>query len=104
MDFSILEEFEKQVDMSQKRFFISERLTGLFIYKLMQNPKMKYKRLPIAFLEEPANVPIAIYAEKGEELTTAVNLYSILRNKGDYNSYSIYIFVKKDRLDMLNKR
>ena len=95
--FSILEEFEKQVDMTQKRFFISERLTGLFIYRLMQNKKMKYKTLPIAFLEEPANVPIAIYAEKGEELTTAVNLYSILNNKGDYNSYSIYVFCEKER-------
>ena len=102
--FSILEEFEKQVDMSQKRFFISERLTGLFIYKLMQNQKMKYKRLPIAFLEEPANVPIAIYAEKGEELTTAVNLYSILRNKGDYNSYSIYIFCEKRQVGYVEQK
>ena len=96
--FSILEEFEKQVDMTQKRFFISERLTGLFIYRLMHNKKMKYKTLPIAFLEEPANVPIAIYAEKGEELTTAVNLYSILSNKDDYNFYSIYVFCKKERI------
>ena len=96
--FSILEEFENQIDMAQKRFFISERLTGLFLYRLMKNKEMKYKKLPIAFLEEAVNVPIAIYAEEGEELTTAVSLYSILNNKSDYNSYSIYVFCEKERV------
>lgn len=66
----------------------------------MKNKEMKYKKLPIAFLEEAVNVPIAIYAEEGEELTTAVSLYSILNNKSDYNSYSIYVFCEKKELHM----
>ena len=45
--FDILEEFETRVDTSEKRFFISERLTGIFIANLMENKKLKYKVLPL---------------------------------------------------------
>lgn len=92
--FSILQEFENRVDMSQKRFFISERLTGLFIYNLMQQKELKYKTLPIAFLEEPAKVPIALYADDEEPAATAIDLMSILQNKDDYSSYELHIFCK----------
>lgn len=92
--FSILQEFEKRVDMSQKRFFISERLTGLFIYNLMQNEELKYKTLPIAFIDEPTKVPIALYADEEEPTTTAIDIMSILQNKDDYSSYDLHIFCK----------
>lgn len=90
--FPILQEFENRVDMSQKRFFISERMTGLFVYNLMQNKELRYKSLPIAFIDEPVRVPIALYVEEEEPVTAAVDIMSILRNKDDYNSYDLHIF------------
>lgn len=92
--FSILQEFENRVDMSQKRFFISERMTGLFIYHLMQKEELKYKTLPIAFIDEPVRVPIALYVDETEPTTAAIDLMSILKNKDDYNSYDLHIFCK----------
>ena len=49
--FDILGEFEKRVDINEKRFFISERLTGLFIFKIMKDELLKYKILPISFFK-----------------------------------------------------
>lgn len=92
--FAILQEFENRVDMSQKRFFISERLTGLFIYHLMQKEELKYKTLPIAFIDEPTKVPIALYADEEEPTTTAIDIMSILQNKDDYSFYDLHIFCK----------
>ena len=92
--FSILQEFEKRVDMSQKRFFISERLTGLFIYHLMQDNSLKYKTLPIAFIDEPIKVPIALYVDKEQPTTAAIDIMSILKNKDEYNYYELHIFCK----------
>ena len=55
--FDILNEVEKQIDVSEKRFFISERLTGVFIAKLMKDVSLKYKIIPISFIDEPATIP-----------------------------------------------
>ncbi len=33
--------------------FIFERLTGFYLYKLMQNPDLKYLEVPVAEIEPP---------------------------------------------------
>ena len=48
--FSILKEFEKRVDTTDKRFFISERLTGVYIAKHMKDEKLKYQVVPISII------------------------------------------------------
>lgn len=102
--FSILQEFENRVDMSQKRFFISERLTGLFIYNLMQKKELKYKILPIAFVDEPVKVPIALYVDEEEPSTAAIDIMSILRNKDDYSFYDLHIFCKESAKDTIETK
>ena len=90
--FSILEEFEKRVDMTEKRFFISERLTGLYIARLMEDSSLKYKKLPIAFIDEPAEIPVALYLDRQTMQKTAISVHSIMRNSDGYNSYHFYLF------------
>ena len=90
--FSILEEFERRTDSSEKRFFISERLTGIFVARLMEDKSLKYKKLPIAFIDEPAKIPVSIYLDPEEPLPTALTIESIGRNSDGYNSYIFYIF------------
>ena len=89
--FSILEEFEKRRDMSEKRFFISERLTGIFVAGLMKNKELKYKTLPIAFIDEPVDIPIVLYADEDTETDAAVFLKSLMVKKDDFSRYSLFI-------------
>ncbi|MBQ9760439.1 MAG: DUF4422 domain-containing protein [Clostridia bacterium] len=57
--FPILEEFARCVDMSEKRFFISERLTGIFVAKMQVEGK---KTLPLAsvFVQSEYRIPVAM--------------------------------------------
>lgn len=89
--FSILEEFEKRVDMSEKRFFISERLTGIFVAKLMENPNLKYKALPIAFIDERTDIPVAINVSSFSVQEAAISIQSIINTSDGYNSYHFYL-------------
>lgn len=57
--FDILFEFEKLVNMSEKRMFISERLTGIFIQNKI-NQGLNYGRLPITLIKEPLTIPIVV--------------------------------------------
>lgn len=94
--FSILGEFEKRVDVSEKRFFISERLTGIFIAHLMKDKEKKYKTLPIAFIEEPVDIPIALSISEENSISSATIMTSILTNSKAYNSYHFYLFFNKN--------
>lgn len=97
--FSILEEFENRVDVSEKRFFISERLTGIFMAKLMEDKTKKFKKLPIAFMEEPVDVPIAIKLNDNDSISVATAITSILENSKKYNTYHFYLFCDKNVSD-----
>lgn len=90
--FTILKEFEKRVDITEKRFFISERLSGIFIANLMKDENMKYKVLPIAFIDEPVEVQIAMYLEKQNKQDVAMTITSIMETSENYHSYHFYIF------------
>lgn len=89
--FDILEEFERRVDVSEKRFFISERLTGIFIAKLMADKSLKYKVLPISFIDDPVNIPIALPVSSENLFQTAVTITSILEAAKGYNKFQFYL-------------
>lgn len=89
--FDILEEFEKRVDVSEKRFFISERLTGIFIAKLMADKSLKYKVLPISFIEDPVKIPIAMPVSKEKLFQVATTMTSILEAAKGYNQFQFYL-------------
>lgn len=101
--FSILEEFEKHVDTSEKRFFISERLTGIFVANLMKNKKLKYKVLPISFIDDPVRIPIIMPVNTGNIYQTANTMTSILEAAKEKNSFQFYLLyggeTKKKDLD-----
>ena len=46
----------------------------------MQREDLKYKTLPIAFIDEPVKVPIALYVDETEPATAAIDILSILKN------------------------
>lgn len=94
--FSILEEFERRVDISEKRFFISERLTGIYIAKMMKNKKLKYKVLPISFVSEKVSVPVALPVCEESGFALAVTITSLLKNKNEDSIYHIYLLCNKD--------
>ena len=97
--FSIMEEFEKRVNIDEKRFFISERLSGIFIAKLMKNKKLKHKIVPISFIDEPVEVAVGLYAGKNNKTDNAITMKSIIEKSKGYNSYHFYLFGNKDVSD-----
>lgn len=97
--FSILFEFEKQVDLSEKRLFISERLTGIYIEHLKRSG-YKQKSLPSTFVRVQTHTPVVLpYAEnkifqlsvtmssimKHAEKTTLVDFYLLYRSGQNVN-------------------
>lgn len=93
--FDILQKVENSIDVSEKRFFISERLTGIYIHNLMRE-RYKYKVLPISFIFEPVDIPIAIPLSEENPIMTATVIASALKNMKDGTSYTFYIMNNKE--------
>ena len=72
--FDILEEFERQVDLSEKRLFISERLTGIFI-EHKRRSGLRQKSLSATFVSGETRVPVAV-GYGGDAFRAAVCMYS----------------------------
>mgnify|MGYP000010889875 FL=1 len=102
--FDILGEFEKRVDINEKRFFISERLTGLFIAKIMKDEQLKYKILPISFIDEPMEVPVVLPINKENMLSCAMAITSIMENAKNYHFFEFFLFVDKTVTDESKKK
>lgn len=102
--FSILEEFERRVDTTEKRFFISERLTGVYIANLMKDRKLKHKVVPIAFVSEKVSVPIALPVCEESAFPLAVTLTSLLKNKNKDSIYHIYLLCSKNFSEKAKKK
>jgi len=88
--FDILAEFENQVDCSEKRMFISERLSGVFIANLMKQKQYKHKILPMSFIVDSIAIPIVMPYNRKDAMHTAVSVYSILQNEKNKNVYKFY--------------
>ena len=87
--FDILQEFEYKVDLSDKRLFISERLTGIFI-EHQKRKGLRQKPLSATFIQAPTYVPIAIPYNQGS-LNTAVTMASILNNADKKTKLIFYL-------------
>ncbi|MCD7865028.1 MAG: DUF4422 domain-containing protein [Clostridiales bacterium] len=92
--FPILEEFKTRVSVDEKRFFISERLTGIYMAHLMKDESLKYKTVPISFIDEPVEVAVAIRPDEENPADAAVTISSIMRNSTGYHSYHFYLLTK----------
>ena len=102
--FEILEEFENRVDTSEKRFFISERLTGVYIYRLMKNKELKYKVIPIAFIADSVTVSIAMPVNEENQFSLAVSITSLLHNKNFDSQYTIYLLGNSKITDIIKNK
>lgn len=92
--FGILEEFRKKTDISEKRFFISERLTGIFIYEKMKHG-LKYKVFPINFVCEKINIPVAYPLTKNNAFALSVSMVSALEKADINTSFTFYLIHDK---------
>ena len=76
--FDILAEFERRVDLSEKRLFISERLTGIFI-EHQKRKGFRQKALSATFVQAPIRIPVAMPYCK-DIFLLAVTMASILKH------------------------
>lgn len=102
--FSILEEFERRVDTSEKRFFISERLTGIYIYRLMRKKELKYKVIPISFIADPLTIPIVMPLNEDNLFALATSITSLLINKNSDSQYVIYLLGRSEYIDIVRNK
>ena len=93
--FNILDEFEMRVDITGKRLFISERLTGIFIQELLDSGKTA-KFYPTLYIEENVTIPIAMAMDMAYLLPASVAITSMLENAKKSTNYDIYIMVKEE--------
>ena len=77
--FPILEEFVETVKIGDRRLFVSERLTGLFVYTLLKNKKVGVP-LPISFIEDKRTLPVVMPISEDEKFYTYASLNSLLAN------------------------
>ena len=77
--FDILGEFEKRVDISEKRLFISERLTGIYIEQ-MKRKGYKQISLSTTFINGETHTPVVMPLNGKSYFRTATTMTSILRH------------------------
>lgn len=96
--FGVCQELEKRNDMTGKRLFVSEWLTGIFITKLLMEGK-KGKFLPTMFAEGKHEVSIAMAADDNYAFPTFVSLCSLFENAKKNTKYSVYLLLSKNFSD-----
>ena len=91
--FPVLEEVFRLVDMSEKRFFISERLTGIFIAKKIADG-YRSRSLASSFVKSEYTIPVAIPLGRGELFRCAVTLESLVANKQKMTGLDIHVLME----------
>ena len=90
--FGVLSEFEKKIDMTNKRMFVAERITGIFIQFLLENGK-KIAHVPTMYLEETITIPVVMALNSGFIQPTFTALTSLFANAKPTTQYEIYLLV-----------
>ena len=90
--FGVLQNYEKVTDITGKRLFISERLTGVFVQYLLDKG-LKAANIPTMYLEENVTVPVAFATDINFVPPTFVAITSLLENAKPTTFYDIYIMV-----------
>lgn len=101
--FDLLEQFEEKVDLTGKRLFISEWLTGIFIQKMIDDGK-KGKFLPTSFVEGIHSIPVVMAADSGYAMPMSVTVASLLENAQPNTHYDIYLMVPEDFSNDLKRK
>lgn len=97
--FDILSAFEDRIDLSEKRLFISERLTGIYIEQLKRDG-YKQKSLSATFIKSATHIPVAIPYKSDSVFRTAVMMKSILKHSDKKAIVDFYVLYNdNDRLN-----
>lgn len=96
--FPVLFEFEKRCDMTDRRMFISEWLTGTFITHL-KNTGFVGKELPTMFVDEGSMIPIVSYVTLETYSCFNVMLTSLILNSNKNTKIRIYVYTDINNLE-----
>ncbi len=100
--FGVLAEYEKQVDLTGKRLYISERITGTFVqYLLDLNKKACY--IPTMYIEENITIPVAFATDANFIRPTFTAITSLLENAKPTTFYDIFIMVPSEIYDKISE-
>ena len=69
----------------------------------MKDEQLKYKILPISFIDEPMEVPVVLPINKGNMLSCAMAITSIMENAKNYHFFEFFLFVDKTVTDEQEK-
>lgn len=93
--FTILDIYEKSQEASNKRFYVSERLTGIFIQYLLDQEK-RGAFFPTNYLEENIVIPVVFSSSLEYLWPTSVAITSLMENAKKNNRYDIYVLVDEE--------
>jgi lipopolysaccharide biosynthesis glycosyltransferase len=93
--FDITLELMEQIDFTNKRLFVSEWLTGIFITYLLENGK-KAKYLPMMIAEGEHEIPLVLASDNGYAYPMIVTIASALQTAKANTTYSFYLLVSDD--------
>ncbi|GHT55451.1 hypothetical protein AGMMS50233_05420 [Endomicrobiia bacterium] len=106
--FDIAFDFVKNFDRSNysfedRRLFVMERITGLYLYYLSKQDEIKHHYLPISFIKQPEivlnpkpafeinNIPLVFVSDTDYSKIAAIAIQSIIENSSRVNNYDIFI-------------
>ena len=93
--FGILDELMKRCDFTNKRMYLSEILTGIFITKLISDGK-KGKFLPMSTAESRNTIPIVFSTDARGIFPAAVATKSLLDNAFETTTYRVNYLLSND--------
>lgn len=93
--FTILRKIEDLVDMSGKRMYVSEWLTGIFILKCKQDG-VTVKELATVMAEKKDKIHIVLATDKNYIFPLSVTLISLLENSKKDTIYNVHCLVSND--------
>lgn len=93
--FDITFELEKRVDLSGKRLFVSEWLTGIFITKILEEGK-KGRFFPTMIAEGEHEIPIVLAADNNYAMPMLVTIASLLQTAKPNTTYNFNLLVSGD--------
>ena len=90
--FSITEELEKRVDLSGKRLFLSEWLTGIYITSLIQRGK-KGHFLPIMIAEGEHTIPLVLPSDDNYMFPLFTTIQSAISSAASNTRYDFHLLL-----------
>lgn len=101
--FGVLQQYETETDITGKRLFISERLTGAFVRYLLDKGK-KGANVPTMFLEERLTIPVALATDLNFVVPTFAAIASLLQNAKPSTFYDINILAEGEAAEYVREQ